>query len=231
MVTVQPTPEAIETQPLFAGLDTPQLDWLAKRLRCRQFPPGTNIITAEQPGDVVFFILTGTVKVHIQQPSGNDVVLAILGSGDTVGEMSLLDSAGRSASVETLEESTVLWLSRESFTEALRTIPRLALNLVRVLAARLRLANEHIQTLATLDVYGRVARQLLAFAEKYGQPDPAGGVRIPIRLTQGDFADLVGASRRRVNQVMVAYKASGYIAVDPAGRITLLDRRALAQRC
>jgi len=230
-MSVQPNPEAVEALPLFAGLEKPQLDWLARRLHCRRFPASTNIITAEQPGDVVFFILSGTVKVHIQQPSGNDVVLAILGGGDTVGEMSLLDSAGRSASVETLEESTVLWMGRDSFTEALRTIPLLAMNLVRVLAARVRLANEHIQTLATLDVNGRVARQLLAFAEKYGQPDSAGHVRIPIRLTQGDFADLVGASRKRVNQVMVAFKASGYIAVDPAGRITVLERTSLAQRC
>ena len=142
---------------------------------------------------------------------GNDVVLAILGQGDIVGEMSLLDSAGRSASVETLEESTLLWMDRESFQQALNTIPALAMNLVRVLAARVRLANEHIQTLATLDVYGRVARLLLAFADKYGEKAPNGQARIPIRLTQGDIADLVGASRKRVNQAMVLFKEQGLI--------------------
>jgi CRP/FNR family cyclic AMP-dependent transcriptional regulator len=228
---VQPNPKVLEGLPLFSGLDESQMNWLSNRLHCRNFPANTNIITAEQPGNVVFFILSGTVKVHIEQASGNDVVLAILGSGDTVGEMSLLDSAGRSASVETLEESTVLWMDRDNFTDALKAFPALAMNLVRALSARVRLANEQIQTLATLDVYGRVARQLLAFSEKYGQAADNGAVLIPIRLTQGDIADLVGASRKRVNQVMVAFKGYNYLSVDAVGRIIVQDRAALARFC
>jgi CRP/FNR family cyclic AMP-dependent transcriptional regulator len=221
----------ITSLPLFSSLNANELSWLASRLHCRTFSPETNIITAEEPGDVVFFILSGTVKVHIEQASGADVVLAILGTGDIVGEMSLLDSAGRSASVQTLEESTVLWMNRENFQAAVRTIPVLAINLVQALAARVRLANEHIQTLATLDVYGRVARQLLAFADKYGEESGDGQVRIPIRLTQGEIADLVGASRKRVNQVMVAFKNSGYISLGQRGQLSVLDRAALAKRC
>lgn len=119
----------------------------------------------------------------------------------------------------------------ENFTAALKAFPALAMNLVRALSARVRLANEQIQTLATLDVYGRVARQLLAFSEKYGQAADNGAVLIPIRLTQGDIADLVGASRKRVNQVMVAFKGYNYISVDAVGRIIVQDRAALARFC
>jgi len=105
-----------------------------------------------------------------------------------------------------------------------------------VLSGRVRLANEQIQTLATLNVYGRVARQLLALAEKYGAEkygEPCGnsGATIPVRLTQSDIADLVGASRKRVNQVMVSFKNSGYISVDAAGQITVQDRAALTRFC
>ena len=95
----------------------------------------------------------------------------------------------------------------------------------------MRLADELIQALATLDVYGRVARQLLAFSEKYGEASSDGGILIPIRLTQGDIADLVGASRKRVNQVMVSFKQSDYLSVAPNGRISVRDRQALARLC
>ena len=216
---------------LFHNLDARELSWLAERLHCKNYPAGANIMSVEQPGEVVYFIMSGTVKVHIEQLDGNDVVLAILGRGDTVGEMSLIDSAGRSASAVTLEDSSLLWMDRQSFQEGLRTIPNLALNLVRILSRRVRQANEQIQTLATLNVYGRVARQLLAFAEKYGSTAENGHILIPIRLTQSDIADLVGASRKRVNQVIVTFKSQQYITVDPSGRITVINRAGLARHC
>jgi CRP/FNR family cyclic AMP-dependent transcriptional regulator len=199
-------------------------------LHSRTYPAGANLITAEMPGEIVYIIESGTVKIHIEQADGRDVILAILGPGDIVGEMSLIDSAGRSASVITLEESQLAWMSGRDFQECLKAIPAVAQNLVRVMSRRVRLANELIQALAHLDVHGRVARQLLAFADKYGT-EGASGVLIPIRLTQGDIADLVGASRKRVNQVMVTFKDSGYIAVDEKGRITVLDRKSLVRMC
>jgi CRP/FNR family cyclic AMP-dependent transcriptional regulator len=226
-----PDPSTLHNLSLFTGLEERDMQWLAERLHSKTFPAYTSIITAEQPGEVVYIILNGTVKVHIEQAGGADVVLAILGSGDTVGEMGMLDSAGRSASVETLEESTVLWMDRQNFQEAIQRLPGLSLNLVRILSMRVRMANEHIQTLATLDVYGRVARQLLAFADKYGKVGPGGETLIPIRLTQGDIADLVGASRKRVNQVMVSFKNYHYIRVESNGHITVLNRTALARFC
>jgi CRP/FNR family cyclic AMP-dependent transcriptional regulator len=158
------------------------------------------------------------------------VVLAILGAGDTLGEMSLIDSAGRSASAVTLEDSLLLWMDKSAFQEALRRFPVLAQNLVRILSARVRLANELIQALASMDVNGRVARQLLAFADKYGRAEGQ-SVLIPIHLTQSDIADLVGASRKRVNQVMVAFREQELISTNPAGRIIVLDREALMNYC
>ena len=227
----QIAPRALAELPLFHGLSLDQLLWLSEHLRYKTFPAEMGLITAEMPGEVVYIILRGTVKIHIEQVNGTDVVLAILGRGDTVGEMSLIDSAGRSASVLTLEASILLWMDRVSFQDALQRLPALALNLVRILAGRVRLADELIQALATLDVYGRVARQLLAFSEKYGEAASDGGILIPIHLTQGDIADLVGASRKRVNQVMVAFKQNDYLAVDPDGRITVRNREALARLC
>jgi len=230
-MVMQADPTILAGLMLFRGLSEKQLAWAAKHVHYRAFPAGTNIMLSEQPGEVVYFVLSGTLKIYVEQAKGAEVILAILGRGDTVGEMSLIDSAGRSASVLTLEETTLLWMDAPTFQQALRDNPEMALNLVRILAARVRLANELVQALATLDVNGRVARQLLAFADKYGEEGSEGCVQIPICLTQKDIADLVGASRKRVNQVMVAFKNQGLISVDGEGQITIHQQEGLARYC
>jgi CRP/FNR family cyclic AMP-dependent transcriptional regulator len=224
-------PRRLSEVTLFRALTEEQLAWLNDHSYRQSFPTGSNIAIVEQPGEVVYVILEGTLKIYTQHRDGTEVILAVLGPGDTVGEMSLVDSAGRSANVVTLEESSLLWLDRTTFREALQTIPAITYNLVQILSNRLRLANEQIQAMATLDVYGRVARQLLAFAEKYGRATGAGDTFIPVRLTQSDIADLVGASRERINQVMVSYKRHNYISVDRNYRITIHNLAALTERC
>lgn len=219
-------PLRLQSIELFRGLGPEQMRLVSERTYCRTYPAGTDIIIAEQPGEVVYILLSGTVKIHVQGTDGADVVLAILGPGDIVGEMSLIDRIERSASVVTLEDSQLLWMGAQNFQECLRTLPVISQNLTRILAGRMRLANDLIQALATLDVNGRVARQVLAFAERYGQAGEQ-GVLIPMRLTQGDIADLVGASRKRVNQAIVLFKGQGHLTVDDKGRIIVRDAEGL----
>jgi CRP/FNR family cyclic AMP-dependent transcriptional regulator len=197
----------------------------------KSFAANATLMTAEQAGEVVYLILSGTVKVHIEQEDGGDVIVAILGPGEIIGEMSALGQAIRSASVVTIESSTLLWMDRALFQRCLMSIPGLAFNLCCILAARLRHANEKIQTLATQSVEGRVARQILAFAEQYGQEQENGDICVGIRLTQSDIAALIGASREHINKVIVSYKERGYISVDRNYRITIHDLQALERRC
>jgi CRP/FNR family cyclic AMP-dependent transcriptional regulator len=121
-------------------------------------------------------------------------------------------------------------MDKLTFNYMLDNFPPVARNLVRILSARVRLSDQLIQALATLDVNGRVARQLLAFAEKYGH-EKNGATQIRIVLTQGDIADLVGASRKRVNQTMVLFREQGLIDTDVEGRINIRDRAGLARYC
>lgn len=214
---------------LFEGLTPSQLDWVSQRAHRRVFPTGKNVMLIEQPGEVVFIILHGTVKVYTEQ-GGRDAILSILGTGDLIGEMSLIDSVGRSASVVTLEDSLMLWMDKVTFNYILDNFPPIARNLVKILSARVRLSDQMIQSLATLDVNGRVARQLLAFAERYGR-DAEGMVKIRITLTQSDIADLVGASRKRVNQTMVYFKEEGLVSMDADGRINIHSKEGLARFC
>ena len=214
---------------LFEGLTPAQLDWVSHRAHRRVFPTGKNVMLIEQPGEAVFIILHGTVKVYTEQ-GGRDAILSILGTGDLIGEMSLIDSVGRSASVVTLEDSLMLWMDKVTFNYILDNFPPIARNLVKILSARVRLSDQMIQSLATLDVNGRVARQLLAFAERYGR-DAEGMVKIRITLTQSDIADLVGASRKRVNQTMVYFKEEGLVSMDADGRINIHSKEGLARFC
>lgn len=223
--------EALAELALFRGLAREDLATLEGLLRRSTFPAGTLLMTQEQPGEVVYVVLSGTVKIYLAHEDGTEVILAFLGAGQTVGEMSLIDSAGRSANVVTVDESTLLWMDRTAFQTCLKTVPALGHNLITLLCGRLRLANEQIQALSSLDVAGRVARQLLAFAEQYGQAAEPGIVRIPLRLTQSDLASIVGTSRERVNHVMVRFKEFGYISVDQRSQISIHDRKALAARC
>ena len=215
---------------LFRGLPPERLKRLTEVLRKKTVPAGTNMITAEQPGEVVYVILEGTVKILIEQVDGREVILAFLGAGDTVGEMSLVDSAGRSANVMTMEKCTLLWMDRAAFQDLLKNSNEFAQNLVKLLASRLRMANEQIQSLSSLDVAGRLARQLLAFSDRYGR-DTGDGTLVPLRLTQSDLAELVGASRERVNQVMVDFRSKGYVTVDSSHRVIVHQPSDLARLC
>jgi CRP/FNR family cyclic AMP-dependent transcriptional regulator len=214
---------------LFAGLTPTQLDWVAQRSHRRVFEAGRNVMTIEQPGEAVYVILHGTVKIHIEQGE-RDVILSILGTGDLLGEMSLIDSVGRSASAVTIENSLLLWMDKATFNYILDNFIPVARNLVKILSARVRLSDQMIQALATLDVNGRVARQLMAFAEKYGHEKDS-TTQIRIVLTQSDIADLVGASRKRVNQAMVLFRERGLIDTDAEGRISIKDIAGLASYC
>ena len=183
----------------------------------------------DQPGDALYAILSGSAKVHLTRPDGQEVILAVLGPGEVVGEMSLADSLGRSADVTTLEESVLLWMDRDTFSSSLGESPVLARNLAEVLSRRVRLTNAHLLSLATLDVPGRVASQILALGREYGESTPE-GKRVPMRLTQSDLAALAGASRVRVNQAVGYFRKRGLISTDKEGRITVRDEAALVER-
>lgn len=230
-ITPIPNFDRLNRIDLFRGLASEQLRQLDELLRRRIFAAGTTLMTAEQTGEVVYFILSGTVKVHIEQESGADVIISILGPGESVGEMSALDQTCRSASVVTIEESELLWLDRDTFRRCLMTIPALSYNQSCALSARLRQANQQIQSLATLDIECRVARQLLGFAEKYGQVADDGTTFIPLRLTQSDLANLVGATRESINKIIVSYKDRGYLSASRDHHWTIHNRQVLANRC
>ena len=215
---------------LFAGLPADQLSLVSERGRLRTYRPETVVINQDDTGETLYLILTGIVKVFLQRSDGREVFLAALSKGDNFGELSLIDSKYRSANVVTEEETSLLLIDRALFDE-LTYCREFTLNLLRSLAARSRRGNERVANLATMSVQGLVAHHILEFAELYGQKSINGiDVTIPIRLTQNDLGDVVGASRERVNQVMKHFKDNGCITVNNQYRITV-HKMADLQRC
>jgi CRP/FNR family transcriptional regulator, cyclic AMP receptor protein len=224
-------PSTLAKLPLFESLSTKQLSKIDTLLQCKRYPAETEIITVNQPGKIVYIILDGTAKIHIDHADGTDVILAILGAGEIVGEMSLTDGFGRSATVSTLEVSTLLLMDCATFWASLKEMPMMSYNLMKIFSRRLRLANLHTVSLARLDVYGRVAGQLLAFAKEYGEVAPNGDVLIPLHLSQSDLASMIGSSRVRVNQALGFYKRRNYLSVNSANQITIHNSEALSRCC
>lgn len=221
----------LSTIPLFQDLPAEALAHAKTHLRRKSFPAHSYIFDADQPGTVVYILTQGTVKIHVVQDDGSDVIICIVGAGEVLGELSALDGLGHSASVYTLEQSEALWMDQENFHKCLQSMPMLSYNLMNIMARRLRLASTRLQVLASLDVNGRVAHQLLSFAREYGEPLGDGSVVIPLQLTQSDLSDLIGASRVSVNQVIVAYKERHFISMDDSRRFVIHNQAALLRYC
>lgn len=230
-MTVTTDPAQLRPLPLFAGLSDAELDRVNRVLHASHFAAGAMVLTATHLGAAIYVVRTGTLKAHVVHPDGREVTLALLGAGELIGELAVLDHGGRSADVVVLEAADLLWFSRANFHALRRDLPRMEDNLLEILVRRLRFANAHIEALSTLDVIGRVAWQVLALADTYGQPAPGGGVLIPLRLTQAELAGLVGATRNRVNQSLVEFKRQGILTEDVGHRIRLLDPVALDAYC
>ncbi|MDX1631301.1 MAG: Crp/Fnr family transcriptional regulator [Thermoanaerobaculia bacterium] len=223
-------PEDLTRFSLFEGLDRENLAELASRMRRTTFPSGTRMLSAQQPGEAVYLLEEGAVKIQLDRADGSETTLALLGPGDTVGEMSLLDHHGRSANVVTHEDSVCLWMDRRAFLDSVDSMEGLSRNIVHQLSQRLRAANQQILALSTLDVAGRLARQLLTFVSQYGE-ETREGILIPFSLTQSDLAGMVGATRERVNRVVVQLKRDGVLSVDSRYRITVHEIEPLAELC
>jgi CRP/FNR family cyclic AMP-dependent transcriptional regulator len=216
---------------LFAGLPPSDLRELHGMLRSESGPAGAFVVSQEQPTSDACIILSGMLKVYIDRPDGSEIVFAMLGPGEVVGELNLIDHLGRSANVVALEPSHLLWLDEQVFRTCLGTMPKLAENLLTILARRLRLANGQIQALAHLAIQGRIAHQLLAFADGYGVTDDTGDVHIRLKLTNADLAGMVGATQEQVHRALNMFHRNAYLSIDKDHRITLHDSAALARMC
>src|SRR3954447_314853 len=184
--------QLLATSNLFRGVSASALDDLVRRLQVRSRPAGAVIVAQDEPGDALFILAQGRVKVALFGENGRELTLSLLSPGDFFGEMSLVDGRPRSASVVALDDTTVLALTRDAFSAHLQAHPQTALNIMAELTARLRRADETIASLALHDVESRLVRTLARLARDEGEQPDAAGLTLRKRPTQQDLANMVG---------------------------------------
>jgi CRP/FNR family cyclic AMP-dependent transcriptional regulator len=229
-----PDPTYLRQVALFRDMALPDLAVLNRLMRRQMLSAGVRIDVAEQLEDTAYVIRTGVVKVYVEQADGSEVILAILGPGEVIGALTLGERAGDACSIVSLEETTLFWIEREALENCVQTMPVLSANLAAVLARRVQLAIERIEALAGLDVRSRIVRHLLMLVREYGEPlDASNGhcrsARLRFRLTQGDLASLVGASRVRVNQALGDLRRRRLISTDRGPFLEICDVEALRE--
>lgn len=195
---------------LFADLSAPDLEAITKLAVTRNFPRNTMVLCEGDQSDSLYVVLSGKVKVFLSDEEGKEVTLNVQGEGEYFGELALLDSSPRSASVVTVEETKLAIISKKAFEDCMEKNPGIPLKISRNLARRLRDLSENVRSLALMDVYGRVARTLLDLAV---DDDEEGRKVIREKLTQRDIASMVGASREMVSRILRDLTIGGYITV------------------
>jgi CRP/FNR family transcriptional regulator, cyclic AMP receptor protein len=207
--------------PLFSSLKDEELEAIALVSVVKNYPKDSLLMIEDEEGDALFIIRNGKVKVTSFSESGKEVIFSILGDGDFFGDMSLLDGKPRSASVITVEESSVYVLRRVDFHHIIEKYPNIALKLLKELTSRLRKADERIESLALLDVRGRVAGILLQLAGESGNKTPE-GIVIRSRPTHQDLANMVGTTRETVTRILKQMESRNYIKLS-GKNVTILD--------
>ena len=224
------TIEVLSSLPLFEGIATEPLKTIATVLERRTFRKGTTLLMLEERSRSIFIIESGLVRVCDGRCVKDEVLLALLGPGEIIGEIHALDGLGHSADVIAATDTICWCMSNEDFTRCLREIPQLCFNLMRLTARRLRNTTDKIALLATQDVMGRVARQLLILSDQAGVPNPDGSIAIDLPLTQNDLASLTGASRQRINTVLSSFREQGAITCT-SSQFIIRDPELLKRRC
>jgi CRP/FNR family cyclic AMP-dependent transcriptional regulator len=216
------TLELIRRVPLFSLLAADQAAAVANAVVKRRYKRGENIVDQGQKSDALFILLTGRARVLSTNSRGREVILATLQVGDYIGEMSLIDGQPHSATVRADAQTDALVLGRAEFSRCLPDSGSMAYSLLRGLVQRLREADRKIESLALVDVYGRVARALIDLAA------PLDGETMVIqrKLSRQDIAKMVGASREMVSRVMKGLEERGLVLTREDGALVIQKKAA-----
>ena len=222
--------EAILAQvPLFKHLPDEGLTNLGKKLRQRRFERDQIIFHKNDPGMTLYIIISGKVKIALPSAEGENVLVALLSTGDFFGELSLFDGEPRSATSIAAESTDILTLDQADLFEYLMANPMATKEIFAELSLRLRRTDDLLSDAAFCDLSTRLSKRILDLAERYGQTIEGGETKINMRLRQQDLADMVGATRESVNKMLKTYKLKGLIKVEK-GYVSILDQEALERR-
>ncbi|TAG28476.1 MAG: Crp/Fnr family transcriptional regulator [Burkholderiales bacterium] len=212
--------ELLRRVPLFAMLTPAQAEAVSEAVIKRRFKRGELVVEQGKKSNALFIVLTGRCRVFTSDSRGREVILANMQPGDYIGEMSLIDNEPHSATVRAEVQTDVLMLGRLEFARCLPENTSMAYAVMKGLVQRLRSADRKIESLALMDVYGRVARALIEAADT----DAEGNNFIRDKVSRQDLAKMVGASREMVSRVMKDLEERGFIETQSSGSLLIRQR-------
>src|SRR5487761_1574785 len=218
----------LSRSPLFGGLDQDGGGGGRARMTDVALSRGERLFAEGEEGDSLYVVLDGKIKLTRAAPDGRENLLSVIGPGEMFGELSLFDPRPRTASASAITDARLAALAHDKLLIWLTGRPEVALHLLRALAQRLRRANDVMADLVFTDVPGRVAKQLLDLAGRFGEQQ-ADGLHVNHDLTQEELAQLVGASRETVNKALADFVTRGWIQLS-ARSVVLLDTERLRRR-
>lgn len=220
--------EILSRAGIFQGVERSAVSALTKQLQPVDFPRGHTVFAEGEPGDRLYIIISGKVKIGQRSLDGQENLLIIMGPSDMFGEMSIFDPGPRTANATTITEVRAVSMDRNALRAWIADRPEIAEQLLRVLARRLRRTNNNLADLIFTDVPGRVAKQLMQLAQRFGTQED-GALRVTHDLTQEEIAQLVGASRESVNKALAEFVHRGWIRLD-GKTVWICDSERLARR-
>ncbi|MGV9181736.1 Crp/Fnr family transcriptional regulator [Arcanobacterium canis] len=188
---------------------------------------GESLFHEGDDGDRLYVVTEGKVKLSHTADDGRENLIAVLGPGEIIGELTLFDLGNRSSTVTAIAPTHLLSLSHKDMMTYIEDHPAMAKAMLKELAKRLRTTNSQMADLVFSDVPGRVAKALLDLAERFGERTPE-GIFVAHDLTQEELAHLVGASRETVNKSLADFTSRGWIRLE--GRAVLLMQIGRLQR-
>ncbi len=206
--------DALRRCALFAQVSDESLGACISSLRVRRYRRGETVFHQGDPGDSLYIVASGSVKIVLPSPAGEEeAIIATLGKGDFFGELAILDGAPHSASIVALEPTETLVLHREPFENLIDTDQSLRRALFAGLSAELRRLTGHVEELHFLDLPGRLARRLAQMAEE-ASTDHDGAITLEWPYTQSELAAMIGGTRQTVNRLLADFVEQGLIELD-----------------
>jgi CRP/FNR family transcriptional regulator, cyclic AMP receptor protein len=220
--------EVLARAGLFQDVDREAAEAVASHFENIDVQRGQVIFHEGEPGDSLYIVLAGKVKLGRRSVDGRENLVALMGPSDQFGELSLFDPGPRTTTAIAVTDSRLARMSKEALRQWITERPEIAERLLRVLARRLRRTNNMLADLIFTDVPGRVAKQLLQLASRFGSME-GGQLRVTHDLTQEELAQLVGASRETVNKALADFATRGWLRLEGKG-VVILERDRLARR-
>jgi CRP-like cAMP-binding protein len=217
---------ALSKAQIFQSLEPAAIDAVLARAAVRRINRNEVIRRRGDPGTGMAIIVSGRVRISLMSEDGREVTLTMLGPGEVLGEMTLLDGSECSADATAQEDCTLLTIERVQFLRLLKANPDLCLQLMAILFQRLRRANAALEDMALLDLPTRLGRLLIRLAADYGVRGPR-GTRIELKMSQKDLSSLAGGSREKVNRQLRLWEDEQVIGKEN-GRLLIIKPHLLA---